>query len=176
MDRPARRFGDSLGTVLSQIATSIKLIHNLGYNIFVTIHCSVDYLFMKFLYEQDFFEFKVIDMVKMSPIEIINFYRDMNLVIGSRGHASMIPFGVGTKIISIGGHPKLKSFLEDINALDWFVDITDKTKVADNIMKTFNHIMKNDLEIIKYIEKIQNKLFAITTENLSKIKNIIDNV
>ena len=174
MDRVQRRFGDSLEIVLSQIATSVKKIHNLGYNIFLTMHCDVDYYFTQFLYGQDFFEFKVIDMVRTSPVEVINFYRNMDLVIGSRGHASMIPFGVGTKIISIGGHPKLKSFLEDIDALDWFVDVEDVTAVGDNLMQTFENVINDDVKIYEHIDKIQNKFFEITVNNLQNIKKIIN--
>ena len=170
MDRLNFRFADSLKFILSEVVKSIKEIHNLGYEIFITVHCKVDWLFVKYLYEQNFNEFKVIEMFDMSPLDIIAFYRNMNIVIGSRGHASMIPFGVGTKIISLGTHPKLKSFLEDVDALDWYIDLNNDKHIAKNILKLFNDIIENEDEVLKKIYVSQNYLYHITINNLKRIK------
>lgn len=176
MDRLNFRFADSLKDILSEVVKSIKEIHNLGYKIFITVHCKVDLLFIKYLYEQNFNEFTVIEMFDMSPLDIIKFYREMDIVIGSRGHASMIPFGVGTKIISLGTHPKIKSFLEDIDSLDWYVDLNSNDDISSNILKAFNHLIKNEEEVLNRINVTQDHLYQITCNNLLIIKEIIDNV
>ena len=46
--------------------------------------------------------------------------------IGMRGHAGMIPFGVGTPIISLVSHPKLRYFLEDIGHAEWGLPIFEE--------------------------------------------------
>ena len=48
--------------------------------------------------------------------------RDASLVIGMRGHATMVPFCLGTPVLSIVSHPKMRYFLEDIGRLYWAFD------------------------------------------------------
>ncbi|MDX0309325.1 hypothetical protein GOC45_30945 [Sinorhizobium meliloti] len=45
----------------------------------------------------------------------IEYYSDLPIVVGNRGHAQMIPFGMGSGIISILMHDKLGFFLDDID-------------------------------------------------------------
>ena len=170
MDRIKRRFDNSVEKVLSEIAKSIKEIYNRGYKIFIPMHCGVDYNFLEFLYEQHFYDFTIVDMVDMSPLDIIDFYRKMDLVVGSRGHASMIPFGVGAKIISIGGHPKLKAFLEDIDALDWFIDVDEVETISARLLNLFDKLIRDDDDVVKRIHENQNRLYQITADNIQGIK------
>lgn len=41
-------------------------------------------------------------------------YRQMDLVIGMRGHSNIVPFGLGTTVIGLGSHNKNRFFLEQI--------------------------------------------------------------
>lgn len=94
---------------------------------------------------------------------------------GMRGHAQMIPFGLNTKIISLGSHEKLKYFLEDIDALDWYIDVNDNpTMLADQIVKKFNLMMSSQKEEIEFklIEKL-DYLFDTTMSNLRSIGQFV---
>ena len=173
LDRPQLRFGNSTENVLMEFLKAIQEIHDNGYNIFITAHCKIDLMFEQYLYSSNFYDFETVDMSDMSPIDIINFYRNMDLVISSRGHGSMIPFGLGTKIISIGSHKKLKAFLDDIDATDWFIDISDVNTISTRLIRTFNNIMDNEENVINRIHEAQNQLFEITVNNLQNIKKFI---
>jgi len=50
-------------------------------------------------------------------------YRQCDLVIGMRGHANIIPFGVGTRVIGIGSHNKNRFFLEEIGEPNALIDV-----------------------------------------------------
>lgn len=50
-------------------------------------------------------------------------YRQCDLVIGMRGHANIIPFGVGTRVIGIGSHNKNRFFLEEIGEPQALIDV-----------------------------------------------------
>ncbi|WP_299615496.1 polysaccharide pyruvyl transferase family protein [Pelagibius sp.] len=41
-------------------------------------------------------------------------YRQMDLVVGMRGHSNIVPFGLGTRVIGLGSHNKNRFFLEQI--------------------------------------------------------------
>lgn len=53
---------------------------------------------------------------------LADIYRQMDLVIGMRGHANIIPFGVGTPVIGLGSHNKNRFFLEQIGEPDNIID------------------------------------------------------
>ncbi len=54
---------------------------------------------------------------------LADIYRQCDLVIGMRGHANIIPFGVGTRVIGIGSHNKNRFFLEEIGEPDALIDV-----------------------------------------------------
>lgn len=65
---------------------------------------------------------------------LVGLYRQLDLVIGMRGHATIIPFGTGTPFISIGTHNKNRFFVTDIglgNNHVGFSDYPDGCSPAD---------------------------------------------
>ena len=98
----------------------------------------------------------------------------MELVMGMRGHAQMIPFGLNCKILSLGSHDKLKWFLEDIEAIDWWIDLRNDTNHISEIIlsKSLDIIEKSD-QINEYIKIKQNNLYNITMKNMEFINSII---
>lgn len=54
---------------------------------------------------------------------LADIYRQCDLVIGMRGHANIIPFGVGTRVIGIGSHNKNRFFLEEIGEPNSLIDV-----------------------------------------------------
>ena len=61
----------------------------------------------------------------MAPDAALDLLERAAVVVGMRGHAGMIPFGVGTPIISIISHDKLRFFLDDIDHPEWGVEADD---------------------------------------------------
>ncbi|SHL74506.1 polysaccharide pyruvyl transferase family protein [Roseibium suaedae] len=53
-------------------------------------------------------------------------YRQMDLAIGMRGHATIVPFGMNTPVLGLGSHDKVGFFLEEVGMLDnWLSNQTD---------------------------------------------------
>ena len=50
-------------------------------------------------------------------------YRQCDLVIGMRGHANIVPFGVGSRVIGLGSHNKNRFFLDEIGEPDSLIDV-----------------------------------------------------
>ena len=59
--------------------------------------------------------------LKLAPC-FVDIYRQMSLVIGMRGHANIIPFGVATPVIAMSSHPKNRFFLEEIGTPEQLID------------------------------------------------------
>ena len=50
-------------------------------------------------------------------------YRRCDLVVGMRGHANIVPFGVGSRVIGLGSHNKNRFFLDEIGEPANLIDV-----------------------------------------------------
>lgn len=174
-DRPERRYGENRAAILNQIAISISYIAKKGYSVIYVAHCYSDLEFLPYL-DAEKITYQVKNFSQSLPYEVIRFYAGIEAVIGMRGHAQMIPFGTGTKIISLGTHDKMKWFLEDVNLEDCYVDLNvDLSTISNRIINIFTKI------VIEHPEKMetrmrneQEKLWDISCHNRQQIIRIIN--
>lgn len=173
-DREELRFGKDREEVLTQVAKAAKAISDKGIQIFYVMHCPHDIKFIPYLKKLGV-KCKVVDTTMWKPEKLIRFYNKVDCVVGMRGHAQMIPFGVNCEIISLGTHEKMKWFLDDINSRDWYIDIsTDKGKIAEKIRVMFNQIYyEGQKSTHARLLAEQHRLWEITRENAEQIKNLI---
>lgn len=174
-DREDRRYGENKEIILTQISKSICHIENLGYKIRYIAHSDGDLEFLSYL-DKEHVCYHVADLTGSLPKEIMKCYEDVELVLGMRGHAQMIPFGMGCRIISLGTHDKMKWFLEDINALDWYIDLNSGIdQITERIIQKFENInIKNCLETDQRLKEEQDKLWEISCNNRREIGLIVD--
>jgi polysaccharide pyruvyl transferase WcaK-like protein/SAM-dependent methyltransferase len=171
-DRYNQRFGNDYELKLKQIIISLKKLENQGFDLIFTEHGDIDRN-VEILQKIHFPNSKIVQLHHCKPHKIINFYSNMDLVIGMRGHAQMIPFGVNTMILTLGTHNKMRWFLEDIDALDWYIDVRNTESldevIADKAIALFNsrHTVEDKLQTE------QAKLYEITKSNLNTIRDII---
>lgn len=173
-DRIEQRLGKDYEKVLRVIAQAVKEIYLRGYEIYCVAHCAFDLNFGKFLRNENV-PFKSVDGEFWLPKKWFEFYNDMEVVLGMRGHAQMIPFGLNTKIISLGSHDKMRWFLEDIEAIDWYVELnSDLDQLQDRIINTFIKIEEEEPDFTEErLKKQQERLYKITKKNAECIYHII---
>lgn len=78
-----------------------------------------------------------IDLIGASTDRAIAAYTSLDTVIGDRGHAQMIPFALGCRIVSLVSHDKLAWFLEDTNLEDHGIEESDPEIVEKVLAKAF---------------------------------------
>lgn len=172
-DRADRRFGNNKDQICQEIAKAIKQLELCGHKIFYACHCDDDINFLTYLNSEEV-NYKVVELCKCLPKDILSFYNKMELVMGMRGHAQMIPFGIGCRILTLGSHQKMKWFLEDINSLDLYIDIkNDSSNLDSRIIKKIKYIEDNSDIIDKRLAEEKDKLWKITLENRKFIKRNI---
>jgi len=172
-DRYHLRYGGDIYQILNQVALALKEISLAGYTIYNLCHLENDAKF-ELILDANEVPYQSIDLQYALPQKAYQTYCQMELVMGARGHAQMIPFGLNTRIISLGSHNKLRFFLEDIDALDWYVNLKeDVSTVSDRITGLFFKLIDSQ-EPLEKIEHEQLKLYQITTENYQEIKAIIN--
>ena len=172
-DREELRYGKDKIIILKQISYAMKSLLNMGYNIYYLAHCYNDLEFIKFIGDI-LKKIKIIDMSEWYPHSVYQLYNKMDCVIGMRGHAQMIPFGLNCEIISLGSHEKMKWFLQDINATDWYIELREEPNtISDRIIQLFNniHCKKNTKQ--RLIDS-QDLLWENTLHNAFIINKIIN--
>ena len=169
-DRENLRFGEHEERILKEVAKAVAGIEKKGYDIHYVCHCWNDDKFLPYLKDAKV-KYKLVDLSRQYPDAVIRFYQDMDVVIGMRGHAQMIPFGLNCEMISLGTHDKVKWFLEDIGAEDWYVDIAkDCHSIESRILEVFERMHEKERDETRIrLKDAQEHLWNVTLENLKSI-------
>ncbi len=163
-DRYERRFGGEMHSILDKIAIGLKKLSDAGYTIYNICHLNSDAKFELNLKRRSV-NYKTVYLNYFLPKEVYRFYNNMELVMGMRGHAQMIPFGLNCRIVTLGTHDKMKWFLDDIDAADWYINIVDNIDQLDTSLVEKSLSILNDTLIYDRLIQQQEKLFSITQEN-----------
>ena len=133
----------------------------------VIVHQPHDRWFYEYVAGVDFRE---IDLIGKSPEAAVAAFTSLDTVIGDRGHAQMIPFALGCRIVSLVSHDKLAWFLEDVGLPDYGVEESDPELPAKVLEKVFQ-LGRDD-----YRERriaAMGEISRITCENLDAIRDAV---
>lgn len=100
--------------------------------------------------------------------QALDFFARTPLVVGMRGHAQMIPFGLGTPILSLLVHNKLKYFLDDIGFPEFCVDVR-RANFAGELIDKAEHIYENYDAVTSGFERARAGLMDLSISNLGDI-------
>ncbi|WP_138067538.1 glycosyltransferase [Cellulomonas rhizosphaerae] len=124
-DRSALRFKDEYPAFLAQIDAFVRGLAGVA-QVRIGAHTIPDERIAVDLYREHGTRVGVDSFFRLGIEETTRLYREAALVVGMRGHAGMIPFGLGTPILSLVSHPKLRYFLEDVGRPEWGVDVAER--------------------------------------------------
>lgn len=173
-DRSERHFGCKKEEICRACAEAMKTIEKMGFDIVLVYHCPEDSEFKSYLDEINV-SYEVKDLSLEFPNKVYEFYNGIHCVLGMRGHAQMIPFGLNCGIITLGTHDKMRWFLEDINMKELYIDITeDLESLSERIVMIFElHMVKNYRITQKKLIEAQNELIQITETNMKEIQKLL---
>ncbi len=163
-DRLNKRFDGREDAIISSIVKLAGDYRSKGWKVLFVGHTLQDKIIKSYINN----DFKYVDLTFKSTKRICSFYSKVALTIGMRGHAQMIPFGLGNPIISLISHDKLKWFLDDIGHPEWGVEIKDEAMEA-NLQQKINMIIENYQDIRIQIKNAQENLKRITDKNIDDI-------
>jgi polysaccharide pyruvyl transferase WcaK-like protein len=114
----------------------------------------------------------VIPMYDFSNDEIRETCARTRLVIGMRGHAGMIPFGVGTPVVGLISHPKMAYFLNDIERPEWGVSVHER-ELGAVLTERAQEILDNHARTVADVHERQERLWRVTEENAAVIRDVL---
>lgn len=76
---------------------------------------------------------------------LVDVYRQMDIVLGMRGHANIVSFGQNTPFIGLGSHRKIRYFLQDIGRSEYFFDVRTEGNLysIEYMKKSLDDLIKN---------------------------------
>ncbi|MFE7407811.1 polysaccharide pyruvyl transferase family protein, partial [Isoptericola sp. NPDC057559] len=122
-DRSARRFKDGYPAFLAQVRDLAARAAAAGAEVRVVAHTRGDVRLADDLRAAHDLDLPVDELHLMAPDEAFGVHRRASLVVGMRGHATMVPFGLGTPVLSLVSHPKMRYFLDDVGRPEWGFDV-----------------------------------------------------
>ncbi len=166
-DRSAFRYGGHKEEKLRAIAKVLKQYEG-TYTIKYYAHMGSDKEMLSIL-DSVGLKYKLVELDRgLTVDEFLSVYCEPTLVLAMRGHAQMIPFGCGTPVLSIITHDKLQWFLEDIDHMEWGVEIQDDG-FEDKLNSTMGYMLSHLNQIKAEIQTAQDTLWEITQKNIKNI-------
>lgn len=168
-DRFGMRLGGREAETLGGVADMASLAHELGWRVIVAGHLFDDEAILPFFARRGV-PYELRQFTNASTAEILSFYENVDLVVGMRGHAQMIPFGLGTPILSLVAHDKMQWFLDDIGHPDWGVEF-NMPDVGERLTSAFAAAAADISGRRRQIAEARRRLWTITQENLQIVRS-----
>ncbi|WP_129842177.1 polysaccharide pyruvyl transferase family protein [Streptomyces sp. RFCAC02] len=167
-DRAGLRFGHDYGHFLDQMARTVRALRAHA-EIRYAAHTPADETFVHDLRRAHGLTLPVTRLYDMTNEGLLDAYRRTRLVIGMRGHATMIPFGCGTPALSLISHPKLAYFLDDIGRPEWGVSVHTPSLAAD-LSERATELLTHHEDAVRDVHACQEPLLTTTRANAAELE------
>lgn len=166
-DRATLRFGENVESVLRNVAAAVRCAEARGWRILSVAHKTMDRDIGSYL-DAVGVTYDVVDLTDAGPEEIIAFYAEIDLALGMRGHAQMIPFGLRRPIVSLISHDKMRYFLEDIGQPQWGVEVA-APDLSDRLAEVLQRLESDRERCLAEVAAAQEVAWNETFANLGSI-------
>ncbi|MCF3961197.1 glycosyltransferase [Streptomyces fuscigenes] len=170
-DRAGLRFGHDYGYFLAQMAEAVRTIGEHA-EVKCVAHALDDERIAFDLRREHGISLPVVPMYDFDNDAIRAEFARTKLVIGMRGHATMIPFGCGTPVISLISHPKMAYFLADIDRPGWGVSVHDR-RLGSRLSDLAVSMLDDHAASVADVHGRQQELWKITQANSAEIASIL---
>ena len=86
----------------------------------------------------------------------------------------MIPFGTGTKMLTLVTQPKNMWFLEDMGLEDYSIMLTENNNIVSEIVEKMDVLMNDDAYYERMAKK-KDEMMKVTEQNMETIRKSIFN-
>ena len=157
-DRSERRFAGGYPKFVDAMAGYVTALRERGAQVALTAHLEADERLAADLAAVHGIDVPVVAMSGMTPEEGYRVYADASLVVGMRGHATMIPFGLGTPVLSLVSHPKMRYFLDDVRRPEWGFEVNDE-RLGDELLERSVDVLAREAEYRQDVVNLQAGLW-----------------
>ncbi|MCA1220912.1 glycosyltransferase [Streptomyces sp. 8L] len=170
-DRAGLRFGHDYAYFLGQLAGAVRSIGEHA-EVKCVAHALDDERVAFDLRREHGISLPVVPLYDADNDAIRAEFARTKLVIGMRGHATMIPFGCGTPVISLISHPKMAYFLSDIDRPGWGVSVHDR-HLGARLTERAVSLLDDHGAAVADVHGRQRELWKITESNGADIASLL---
>jgi hypothetical protein len=98
----------------------------------------------------------------------VEYFADLPYVLGTRGHAQMVPFGMGSIPVSLLVHHKNRYFARDIGHPEWAVDPREDG-FTDRLYGLLHEVAERRTELRTELAEVRKRFYQVTLDNLAAI-------
>jgi polysaccharide pyruvyl transferase WcaK-like protein len=98
----------------------------------------------------------------------LEYLADLPYFLGTRGHAQMVPFGMGSIPVSLLVHHKNRYFASDIGHPEWAVDPREDG-FADRLYAVLHEVEERRSELRAELAEVRQRFRQVTLDNLAAI-------
>ncbi|WP_062530785.1 polysaccharide pyruvyl transferase family protein [Demequina rhizosphaerae] len=171
-DRQSRRFGEGYGRFVAELAAFIRALEGRA-EVRCLAHTREDERIVGDLRRSHGVEIATDAVYGPGSEDALATIGRATVVVGMRGHASMIPFGIGVPIVSLISHAKLRYFLEDIGHLEWGVEVDDE-RLGDRLTEVVGAILDDPARYRAEVADAQERLREVVDGANGRIAAAID--
>lgn len=171
-DRREYRYGGKEKQIEQQIAMVLKKYTGQGWQLVVANHMPKDAEVEETLNHVGV-PFQHVDLSKSLPEDVFRFYNGIDLAIGVRKHAQMIPFGLRRNIIPLICHDEPVWFLEDIGHPEWGIEMLepDLDEKLDQLIEKHGNLEYDSIN--QQLTAAQERLWQTTLGNMRQIATVL---
>ena len=165
---PVVRTGDkaAYSKLVDSIGGIIKAVRSLGLRPVIVCHDDRDVTAAQEIFpEEEFFFSNYVD-------EVVDFYQQTSVVVGSRLHASILASGMGKPFINVNLDVRGKGFTETFGLAGWNLDI-DNPRLAGLIEERLRTILSGDLSAYEKFSEIKASFRATYMDFMRDVARII---
>ncbi|KYO49942.1 hypothetical protein AUP44_15555 [Tistrella mobilis] len=169
-DRSHLRFGATAQEQELHLGKVIKVARHListGWQLHLSCHAFEDAFILPHL-KRAGIDIPVHYWYRRDPKDVVEFYKTVDLSIAMRGHAQMIPFGLGRMIIPIITHDKLVFFMKDVGKLEWGTELK-QADAADSLISRIDDFVDKRDDYIRDLNAAQDRFWVQTQANLTRL-------
>ena len=98
----------------------------------------------------------------------VEYFADLPYFLGTRGHAQMVPFGMGSIPVSLLVHHKTGYFARDLGHPEWAVD-PRQDGFADRLYAVLHEVDERRTELRTELAEVRERFYRVTLDNLAAI-------
>ncbi|MCA5892764.1 polysaccharide pyruvyl transferase family protein [Isoptericola sp. NEAU-Y5] len=162
---------DGYERMADQVLSACRTLKAAGYEIeLASFFAKFDVPVVDYLRAHGFDDFTFVEMNTQGRDVLSGprHFSQVPIVVSSRGHGAMVPFGAGSLVVPIDNSPKMVYFAQEVGIEDLLIDVDDPdlgARIVANVERCYE-----DYDAMQErARKERERLYGITLDNLAQI-------
>ena len=161
--------------IASEVLDACRRLRTRGWVIeLASFYAKPDLPIVEYLRSNGFTDFDLVEMNTegRDMLKGPRHFADVPIVVASRGHGTMVPFGAGSLVIPVNVAPKVEQFARDVGISDRVIDIDD-ADLATTIVSSVERAHDEYDETQRGFQRHRERFYELSLDNLGRIHHAI---